>query len=111
MAFIFDINERFYKTVSASSQETQDYTPADGAEFILVNAGLSSSSAPDTNVCLIWDADGTPELVMSSYSEIVHTNVNKTYVGDGSKVMRICLTNDLTEQAYLGGYWQGEVTS
>ena len=108
MSYLYDINERFYKVVAASSSETDDYVPANGENVFLVNAGLSSSTAPQTSTCIIWDADGTPEVVVSSYGEVSQDNINKTFVGDGVKVMRICLTNDLTESTYMGGFWQAD---
>jgi len=106
MSFVFDINKRIYKNVAASSAETLDYTPTNGEEMFLVNAGVSSSQVPATVACIVWDPAGTPEIVMSSYGESHHENINKTYIGDGTKVMRICLTNDLTEPAHMGGYFQ-----
>ena len=103
MSQIFDLSQRLYKNVGASSSEQLDYVPANGQKVFMVNMGLSSSQVPDTAACIVWDADGTPELLMTSYSEIVHNNVNITIIGDAVKILRIHLTNDLNEPAYMGG--------
>ena len=108
MSYLYDISERFYRHVAASTTETSDYIPADGENVYVVNAGVSSSTAPATVAHVCWDADGTPEIVISSYGEANHTEINKTYVGDGVKVMRVSLVNDLTEPSYLGAYWEAE---
>ena len=109
MSFLYSVNERHYKNVAASTTDTFDYTPANGEELFVANAGLSSSSSPDTSVCLVWDALGTPQILMSTYNEAFHHDINLTFIGDGTKVMRLCLTNDLTEPTYLGGFWQAMI--
>ena len=107
MSFIFNKGRRFYTQVGANTTENDDYVPADGETIFLVNLGCSASSAPEDLVCILWDATGTPEVLISSYGEVVHNDVNKTIVGDGTKILRICLTNDLSEPTHLGGFWQG----
>ncbi len=107
MSFTFSKGKRFYKQVAGSTTETEDYIPASGEKIFIVNLGCSSSSTPDTVTCIVWDADGTPEILMSSYNEARHDNVNIEIVGDGIKVLRICLINDLTEPTYMGGFWEG----
>lgn len=108
MSFVFDISQRFYKHVAASSTETLEYVPADGEKMFLVNAGVSSSSAPQTVVHIDWDPDGSPEVIISSYGEANHSNINRTYIGDGVKKMRINLVNDLAEPSFLGAFWEAE---
>jgi hypothetical protein len=106
----FDINQRMYKNVAASSSENLDWTPANGQQFVIIRAGADSSSTPDTNVCIVWDpGGGSQEIILSTYRDAAHENINKTFTGDGSKVLRIMLVNDLTETSYLGGYVQGEL--
>jgi len=109
MSVVFDASNRLYKLVDSSSTETMDYVPASGQELFIVNMGLSSSTSPDTVGCIVWDADGTPEILMSSYHESLQQEVGITLVGDGIKILRIHLSNDLTEPAYLGGFWQGQI--
>jgi len=109
MSFIFDISERHYASVAASSSESFDYIPANGEKVFIVNAGISSSSAPSTVGHICWDADGTPEVIISSYGEANHQGINKTVVGDGAKIMRISLVNDMTEPSFLGAFWEGEI--
>lgn len=107
MATAFDKNERFYKQVPASSSEQYDYVPANGEKLRIINVGVSSSSIPDTTACIAWDAAGTPDIIISSYGEAKHQDIIKDVVGDGIKILRINLTNDLTEPTYMGGFWQG----
>ena len=109
MAIIFDINQRFYKQIAASTAETSDYIPANGEQVFVINMGISSSSIPDTTGCVVWDPDGTPDILISSYGEIVHYNVGILRVGDGVKKLQICLTNDLTEPAFMGAFYQAEI--
>jgi hypothetical protein len=106
----YDKNERFYKNVAASSSDNFDYVPADGEILTIINVGVSSSSVPSTISCIAWDADGTPEIIISSYGESNQLGIEKVLTGNGVKVLRINLTNDLTESAYLGGFWQGVIS-
>ena len=108
MSFVFDKGNRLYKQVGANSSESLDYVPADGEILLIANMGISSSSSPETVGCVAWDADGTPDILISSYSEIVHQSVYRQITGDGTKILRITLTNDLSEPVYMGGFWQGE---
>jgi len=109
MSFIYDVSERFYKEVAASTTETSDYIPSDGEKLFIVNAGLSSSSAPETVVHICWDPGGDDEVIISSYGEAYHRELNVNKTGDGIKIMRISLVNDLTEPSFLGGFWQAVI--
>ena len=109
MSYRYGLNKRFYSLVPASTSLSQDYVPADGEIIYLVNAGASASSAPQTTTAIIWDADGDPEYLLSTYNETNQSNINLTLTGDGVKILRIRLINDLTEVAYLGAFWQGEI--
>lgn len=103
----FDINQRLYKQVQPNTSESLDYVPASGERIFIVNIGVSSSAVPDTVACIAWDPDGVTEIILSSYSEALHKDVNQEFVGDGIKKLRIYLSNDLTEPAYMGGFIQG----
>lgn len=103
----FDVNKRFYKNVAASTSEALDYIPDDGERLLLVNIGVSSSSVPDSVVCLLWDPAGDNDVIISGHSEVVQRDVDLELLGDGIKILRICLVNDLTEPTYMGAFWQG----
>ena len=106
----FGINHRLYKLVAASSQETDDYIPANGEEIVVVNAGGDSSNTPDSSVCIVWDPGGAQqEIILSTYRDAKHHNISKVFTGDGTRVLRIQLANDLNEATYLGGFVQGEI--
>ena len=109
MGIKYDLNKRLYTQVEGSTTETLDYVPAAGEKILFVNFGCSSSAVPSTAACVVWDPDGTPEVLISSYSEIIHVNVGIEKLGDGVKIVRICLTNDLTEPASMGAFWQAEI--
>jgi len=109
MSYRYDLDKRFYSLVPASTVLTDDYVPADGEKIYLVNAGASGSSAPQTTACIIWDADGEPQYLISTYGETNQSNLNIHLLGDGVKILRIKLINDLTESAYVGAFWQGEL--
>ena len=105
----FDINQRLFLNVAANSSETLDYTPPDGEVLIIVRAGGNSADNPDTNICVVWDpGGGSQEIIFSTYHDSVHDNIHKDFTGDGTKELRIVLTNDLSESSYLGGFVQGE---
>lgn len=99
----FDAFKRFYKNVAPSSSETSDYIPAEGERLLLVNVGVSSSAVPSSVVCIQWG----DEIIISGHSEVVHNDIGVELLGDGIKILRICLINDLTEPTYMGGFWQG----
>ena len=103
-----DINQRLFKNVAANSSEQIDYTPANGEKLRVTRLGGDSSETPDTNVCVVWDPAGTPDILFSTYRDAVHEDVFKEFTGDGTKVLRILLTNDLGTTSYLGGFVQAE---
>lgn len=106
----FDVNLRLYKLVAASTQETADYTPSNGESIVVVNAGGDSSDTPDSAVCIVWDPGGAQqEIIISTYRDAKHHNISKIFEGDGTRVLRVQLTNDLAEATYLGGFVQGEI--
>lgn len=105
----YDLNQRFYKKLSASTSDTFEYVPANGEKLLLVNVGVSSSSVPSTVAHICWDIDGTPEVIISSYGEVIQTNIDHLVIGDGAKKLCITLVNDLTEPTYLGAFWQGVI--
>ena len=107
MAFRYDINQRLYKFVAANTSETLDYTPANGEKILIERAGGSSSTTPDTTVCVVWDpGGGEQEILVSTYRDTLHEGIDKEFTGDGSKVLQICLTNDLSESSHMGGFVQ-----
>jgi hypothetical protein len=110
MSFKFDINQRFYKLVSASSSENLDYTPANDEKIIVVNAGGDCSNTPETSVCIVWDPGGSEqEIILSTYRDAKHHSIGKEYTGNGTRKLRINLVNDLGEATYLGGFVQAEI--
>lgn len=107
----YDLNKRFYKNVAASTSEASDYIPADGERLLLVNVGVSSSSVPSTVVCILWDPAGDNEVIISGHSETAQRDVDIELIGDGIKILRMCLVNDLTEPTYMGAFAQGVILS
>lgn len=107
MSFQYEVNERFYTLVAANTQEDSDYIISNGKTIELVNMGISSSAVPDTAAFISFDPDGTIEYLISSYGEIVHKQVQITLTGDGVKVIRMSLVNDLSEPTYMGAFFQG----
>ena len=107
----FDINQRIYKLVAASTSEDLDYTPPNGQTFVVVNAGGDTADSAGTNSCLIvWDPGGIEqEIILSTYRDAKIQDIGKIFTGDGARVLRILLTNDLNEATYIGGFWQGEI--
>ena len=110
MTIKYDVNKRLYKNVAASSSETLDYVPADGEQLLVMVLGGDSSSSPETNCCVLWDqGGGAQEILFSTYADAKQENVHHLIIGDGVKILRIMLQNDLTESVLIGAYWQAEI--
>jgi hypothetical protein len=105
----FGVHERNYANVPANTIQDHDYVVPNGKTLLLMACAADSMEGPDTNVCVAWDIAGTPKIVLTSYADIVQSNLFLRYEGDGSKKMTIRLQNDKSEAVMMGGYFQGEL--
>ena len=70
---------------------------------------VSAANSPETTACIAWDAAGTPDIIISTYGDAINNNLHEEFTGDGTKILRINLSNDHTESVYIGGYWEGQL--
>lgn len=95
---------RFYAAVPATTNEQSDYVVPSGKTFSLEEIGASPST--NCEVRIIWDVDGTPDLLLATIRESVQKTF-KELVGDGVKKLRIQLINNDSITRSLGGYALG----
>lgn len=99
---------RQYKSVSALTTDNTDYTVPDGTTFIVTSLGGNSPTAASlTNMQIIWDPAGANQMLFGTYSAGFQCFLNLTFVGDGSKVMRIKLVNNDVSARIIGGFIAG----
>lgn len=101
------IEKRIYKTVSANDSESLDYVMPVDTQLHLEYMGGNSALNPSVKVEVIWDADGTPEILFCTHGCVSAQPTCRELVGDGSKVLRIKLTNDYSSAETIGAYWLG----
>lgn len=104
--------QRYYANVIAGGVSTQDFTPANGAIIHLTQIGGScqtSTGNNTSNVQVIWDALGTPQIIFACYTT-QDQPIDQTFIGDGTKVFRIRLSNSNLFSLVLGAYFQYEQT-
>ena len=101
---------RLYKSVAAYQSESLDYIIPNGQILSFIEIGINATpGVADTHVQIIWDPSGANENILSGYGDSVQKcTLQKS--GDGSKVIRILLTNNDSNSRFLGGYFIGEVS-
>lgn len=101
------IEQRFYKSVSANTVDTQDYVVTDTFTFTMKEIGGNSAKEPTCRVEVIWDPAGANQLLMATTGDTVQSS-NLTFLGNGTKVLRIRLVNDDSVARTMGAYYLGE---
>ena len=94
-----------YAEVAAMSEANYDYIVPSGNKFLIDEVG--ATPADDENLVeLIWDATGTPEIILSTNKEASQRR-SVELSGDGVKILRIRLVNNKLVSKTMGGYAQG----
>lgn len=101
------IEKRFYQDVSSLSEESDDFILPNGDRLAFTQFGGDASVDVNVRVEIIWDADGTPEILFATHNSNVQSSIREL-VGDGVKVLRIKLTNDSLSSHIIGAYYLGE---
>lgn len=100
------IERRYYQSVNLSSSLNDDYViPADMI-LDLRQVGGNASALNTTEVAIIWDPTGTNEYLLTTHGD-ANQEISRSLTGDGSKVLRIRLTNDQLTGDRMGGFWKG----
>jgi len=100
------IEKRHFTYVSASGSSQLDYVIPNGKKLVIFEFGGEASSSPETACCIGWDPAGAQECLYSTHSAGVST-CRVELTGDGSKILRINLENNLEESDHLGAWWKG----
>lgn len=99
---------KYYKTVSTLNTDTDDYIITNGSKLSLIQLGGNSVFTSDVYIQVVWDPDGSPEILYSTYG----SNVRNTIIeltGDGSKKLQIKLVNNSLTSHVMGGFYLGEL--
>ena len=102
------IENRYYKQVAGNDTEQSDWVIPSGKKFYMTQIGGDSCYHTDVKVEIIWDATGTPEILFSTHGDNIVPVANREFIGDGSKVIRILLTNDTEASQTIGAFYLGE---
>ena len=99
--------QRFYKTVASTTTDTDEYVIPSGGRVAISKMGGDAVFSEDVGVEIIWDPDGTPELIFATAGSTVQDSVRQL-IGDGTKKICIKLRNDSAQQHVMGGFILGE---
>lgn len=103
---ITQIHKRIYKQVDDNSSENLDYVPAAGETLHMLSGSGHAGTSPDTVSCLIWDPGGAQEeIIFCTHGDTSENLEGLSYEGDGTRIMRIRLTNDQQVADLLGANW------
>jgi len=101
------ICKRYFKPVGGDDTEQFDYVVSEGKKFSLKEIVGSAVFSLDVKVELIWDAEGTPDLIFAAHG-CIGAKCMEELSGDGTKVLRILLTNDSSVTETIGMSYNGE---
>ena len=97
--------KRYYKSVSANTSDTDEYVIPNGKTLSIFEFGGNASSTPLTGIATkYWDGS-TDTNLFSTHGDDRQAVNNVDYVGNGTKSIKIVLTNDQDQADNLGGYW------
>lgn len=88
--------KEYIKEVAILTEDYLTWIVPDGKTWVIGEWYGSANPQTDCHVCLIWDYDGTPELVAVTHSE-QKRRIDRSFVGDGTKKIAISLRNDNVE--------------
>lgn len=97
---------RYYTNVSAASSSNSDYTIPNGKIFEFTHLGTDTNPTGTSAVEIIWDPSGDNEKIIYSVTSTVQS-CTKQFTGDGTKVLRIKLTNNDSVSRTFGGFFIG----
>lgn len=97
-----DKSRIYYKTVPANSEDNDPVIIPNGQSWKVQSWIGEAHPFKDTTVCIVWDHEGaSPETVALTHSSSNH-KLDFNAVGDGTKVLAICLQNDSSGPVDLG---------
>ena len=96
---------RKYESIESLSSVNRDYTIPSGKQLILREIGGNGFGA-GTSVSIVWDPDGDHEIILVTEGDCMQSS-SKAMTGDGSRVVRITLSNQTLATKDLGAYFIG----
>ena len=105
-------SESKYKSVAASTTDSGGgVTPTNG-ELICIHRFIASGADPEAYVSLVWDYQGAGEKIFASTKGDVDIRFDcadtiNQVTGDGSKMLKVIITNDDTNATpVIGGMYE-----
>ena len=93
----------FFKSVAAGTDEVFEYTPEQGEEISVGVAWGEASISPDTLVDICWDEGGAEsQIIYATHSSGRNDLVNFTATGNGTRKLKLRLTNLMQTAEVLG---------
>ena len=96
---------RHYKSVSSSSTDSDEYTPANGKSIAIYEIGGNAAHSNEVKVEIKWNT----EILFSTHGDSIQKMADGDRIeltADGSKKLVIKLTNDSDSTETLGGYYK-----
>lgn len=90
------------QSVANGVEVCDSMVPADGAIVNVLSFFGSALFTKASSVKLVWDLDGTPELLWSISGE-ASAPISFTKTGDGVKKLSVCLNNGESTAANMSG--------
>ena len=91
-----DKSRALYTEVATITEETDEVVIPNGETWEIQEFSGFANESRDAHVCLIWDyGEGkTNEIVALSHGTLKGKIIGRQLVGDGIKILAICLRND-----------------
>lgn len=102
-----DKSARIAGDVPALDSIDHDAVPANGKVWRITKFTGNGAYLDDTIVCLVWDADGTPDILACTHGD-TNMDLNIQVTGDGTKVLRLTIQNDTNEPHVMGGTYKAK---
>ena len=107
MAVGDDNGDGYFFDVLSSTTKTSEQTIPDGDTWFIKEICIGAAGSAKCDVSLIWDYDGTPEILFAS-SNPTNVALGRSLVGDGTKKLAIVLRNNCDDTYRMGMIYMAE---
>lgn len=94
-----------FSDVPALDEVVDDFVIPNGELWEIRKFQGSASYLDDTAVSLVWDPAGAAEILACTHGDSSY-NLGAQVTGDGTKVLRLVLSNDTNVARIMGGAWE-----
>lgn len=94
--------KRFYQAIAATGSANLEYVPESGEKIHLCEIGGNAARDIDVKVEIFWN----DILLLSTHGDTTQRSCLEL-IGDGSKILKILLTNNSDQSETIGGYILG----